>query len=206
MTSRRHPFRKRDFRPHSTPELYYDADYIRLQTNGAKQLFTDAAILHWKRSAVGAQALRHPRTAFWADPLCAMLLIDGLMKVEVHSTITATPFAGFLNSLYLDYVWHPMHVGKIMTALVNSQKKVNAPLINGYYPITAKMPRGTWHFFLNPYRETYVWLAKMREAMEEEARSIINQERVKGVLVPQRLRLDAADIYLKRFPHEAENA
>lgn len=152
--------------------------------NSAERLFSQNATDRWQDAAVGTRSVRHPRPAHWADPLCMMLVIDCLMKMDVHSEITSVGLCEYLDKWYHDYIWHPKQVGRILVTLHDNQELAGSPRFGPWRPLNSFMPRGTRSFALYPHRDTYVFLAEVRQRCETFSRKVVAKERRTGVHQP----------------------
>ena len=128
-------------------------------------------------AAVGARAMRHPRAGNQADPICMMLLLDALMKIDVHSLVRSRELAPLMDGMYNDYIWDARQVGKLLHTLYECQDKSSSPSWGVSRALTRHRPHGTWEYTLYPARETYIWLAKMRKRMQEFNGAVIRKER-----------------------------
>lgn len=180
MTYKPLPFRATPLRRHYFPVLYFDADHIK-PLNNKSILFRASDTQRWKRATKGAQALRHPRGAYHADPVSVMCVVEMLMRIDIHSYIIAKDLAQLLNEDYKDFIWAPLNVGKMLGHIFDAVEKTNAPKWGRYGPIwrhKGKKPiQGTWVYYLYPDRETYIWLAKLLQRLIDFNYQVIRKER-----------------------------
>lgn len=179
---RNNEFRKKPLRPHHFPTLYFDADHVKPLT-GTK-MFNESITESWSRAAAGTRRLRHPIKSDPQDPVCMMLLVDALMKVEVHSKITTPQLLLMMEDLYPDMIWSTHNLAKLLKVLWENQEKSGAPRINGKYPIFRFMNVDYVHYVLIPDRRTYIWLGELRERLHQHVRHVVRNEFRNRIVLP----------------------
>lgn len=179
MGANRHPFRKTKLRTHHFPSLYFDADFVKPLKGD--RLFSESTTKEWDKACKGMKALRHPIPANQSDPLYLMMLVDMLMKIEVHADITSRGLTDLLNSYYRDIHWDVRQVGRMMRTIYDCQSKTSAPTFGTWKALNSFRGDAEYHYSLWPDRETYVWLARVRMNLETSTRTLIRKERRLGL-------------------------
>lgn len=170
----RRKFRNSLLQAHAHQRLYYDADHVKPLSG--TQLFNPNIVRRWSMSAVGVRRLRHPDKCDPHDPLYMMLIVDALMRIDIHSQINSNNFCVFLNEWYPDVIWNHLPVAKLLTVLYQNQEKSGAPKIDGLYPLVRTERMDYKVYALIPERETYIWLGKMRERLHKYMHHVLLME------------------------------
>jgi hypothetical protein len=106
-----------------------------------------------------------------------MLAVDALMKIDVHSKITAKTLAPLMDKWYHDYRWDARQVGRMLRNIADNREKSGCPKWGKWDAFSVFRNNGFWEYSLYPARETYIWLAKIRLRLELLSRSIVRTER-----------------------------